>query len=114
MKLVIYEGKNVNNFLPIAYLRPTFDLRCGHGYLYEKIIRQHPGLETVFFCREYLKDTFAQRAPKGSKINDLSALDDDLLIVNGCLLIGDMKLNFDGPDGICVNPDGEIIGARVK
>ena len=114
MKLVIYEGKNVHNFLPIAYLRPTFDLRCGHGYLYEKIIRQHSGLDVAFYCRDYLTDTFAQLAPEGSTVNDMSALDDDLLIVNGCLLIGDEKLNGDGPDGICVDGDGDIVCARVK
>ena len=39
MKLVIFEPENFHNFYPVAYLRPTFELRCGHSLLYEKIMR---------------------------------------------------------------------------
>jgi len=54
MKLVIFEPEKFYNFYPIAYLRPTFELRCGHSLLYEKIIRSHPGLPVFFFCRDCL------------------------------------------------------------
>ncbi|MBN2289564.1 MAG: hypothetical protein JXQ83_09555 [Candidatus Glassbacteria bacterium] len=113
MKLVIFEGNNFCNFFPIAYLRPTFELRCGHSLLYEKILRNHPGLPACFFCRDHLAGTFAGRAPAGSTVNDLAALDDDLLIFNGSLLLEDFRLEAAGPDQAGVSPEGELLYARV-
>jgi UDP-N-acetylglucosamine diphosphorylase / glucose-1-phosphate thymidylyltransferase / UDP-N-acetylgalactosamine diphosphorylase / glucosamine-1-phosphate N-acetyltransferase / galactosamine-1-phosphate N-acetyltransferase len=114
MKLIIFEGRNYSSFYPIAYLRPTFELRCGQSLLYEKILRNHPGLTPAFFCREHLKDTFASRAPHGSSINDPAALDDSLLIFNGNLLAGDFRYPASGPDEVCLSPAGEVLCARIS
>jgi len=114
MRLVIFEDRNFHNFFPIAYLRPSFELRCGHSCLYEKIIRNHPGLPVAFFCREYLKETFSARAPRGSVVNELSILEDDLLIFNGNLLLGKFRLEAEGPDQVGLNPQGELLWARVS
>jgi len=113
MKLVIFEGKKHYNFFPIAYLRPTFELRCGHSLLYEKIIRNHPGPAVAFFCRDYLADTFAGRAPEGSTINDLSSLKDDLLVFNGNLLLEDFRLEAQGPEEVGLTAEGKLLYARV-
>ncbi|MEA2064406.1 MAG: putative sugar nucleotidyl transferase [Gemmatimonadota bacterium] len=114
MKLVIFEGKKSYNFFPIAYLRPTFELRCGHSLLYEKILRNHPGTTASFFCRDYLEETFSQRAPGGSTVNDMASLDDDLLILNGnLLLLNNFSLDAKGPEEAAVTSDGELLYARV-
>ncbi|HUU28285.1 MAG TPA: putative sugar nucleotidyl transferase [archaeon] len=114
MRLVIFEGDNFYNFFPIAYLRPTFELRCGHSLLYEKIIRNHPGLAVSFFCRDYLAETFSARCPEGSAVNDLRSLKDDLLVFNGNLLVKKFKLHPQGPEEIALSEDGEILYSRIK
>jgi len=114
MKLVIFEPENSFNFYPIAYLRPTFELRCGHSLLYEKIIRNHPGLPVSFFCRDYLAETFAGRVPEGATVNDTAGLDDDLLVVNGCILSGGWKMDRDGGEEAGMSPEGELLYARIS
>ncbi len=113
MRLVIFEPENYRNFFPIAHLRPTFALRCGTGPLYEKIIRNHPGLPVSLFCRGYLQATFAPQVPAGCTVNDLCSLNDDLLVINGNLLIGEWMLESDGPGTAGVTPDGELLYARI-
>ena len=114
MKLVIFEPENIHNFYPVAYLRPTFELRCGHSLLYEKIMRNHPGLPVSFFCRDCLAETFACRAPEGSTVNDPAGLEDDLLVINGCILSGGWKLERDGGEEAGVSPQGELLYARIS
>ncbi|OGG02602.1 MAG: hypothetical protein A3F83_15945 [Candidatus Glassbacteria bacterium RIFCSPLOWO2_12_FULL_58_11] len=114
MKLVIFESESFYNFFPIAYLRPTFELRCGHLKLYEKIIRNHPGPPAAFFCRHYLAETFALRAPAGSTINDPVSLDDNLLVFNGQLLVNDWMLESAGEEEVGLSERGEVLYARIK
>ncbi len=114
MKLVIFEPENFYNFYPIAYLRPTYELRCGHSLLYEKIIRNHPGLSVSFFCRDCLAETFSSRAPEGASVNDLAGLDDDLLVVNGCILAGNWNLERDGGEEIGMSPEGDLLYVRIS
>jgi UDP-N-acetylglucosamine diphosphorylase/glucosamine-1-phosphate N-acetyltransferase len=114
MRLVIFEGKKFYNFFPIAYLRPTFELKCGHTYLYEKIIRNHPALPVSFFCREYLADTFSSRMPKSASVNDLASLKDDLLVFNGSLLVADFRLEAQGNEEAALNEDGDLLYARIN
>ncbi len=113
MRLVIFEPENYRNFFPIAHLRPTFALRCGASQLYEKIIRNHPGHAVSLFCRNTLTDTFAATAPDSCAVNELATLDDDLLVINGNLLIGEWMLECDGPETVGVTGDGELLYARI-
>ncbi|HLA41670.1 MAG TPA: putative sugar nucleotidyl transferase, partial [Candidatus Glassbacteria bacterium] len=66
-----------------------------------------------FFCRDYLTETFALRAPEGAAVNDLSTLDDDLLIINGQLLVGAWMLESDGEEVAGFSSEGELLYARV-
>lgn len=113
MHLVIFEPENYRNFFPIAHLRPTFALRCGTGPLYKKIIRNHPGHSVSLFCRDFLADTFATTVPDDCTVNELASLDDDLLVINGNLLIGAWMLESDGPEAAGVTEDGELLYARI-
>ncbi len=113
MKLVIFEDRHYRRFLPIAWLRPVFELRCGHGPLYEKILRNHPGLPVAFFCRDYLAETFAARAPQGATVNDPAALEDDLLVFGGSLLAGDFRLDSRGREELLLDAEGELLCARI-
>jgi UDP-N-acetylglucosamine diphosphorylase / glucose-1-phosphate thymidylyltransferase / UDP-N-acetylgalactosamine diphosphorylase / glucosamine-1-phosphate N-acetyltransferase / galactosamine-1-phosphate N-acetyltransferase len=114
MRLVIFEPENFRNFFPIAHLRPTFALRCGASLLYEKTIRNHPGLPVSMFCRDSLTETFAGDMPPGCSLNELATLENDLLIINGNLLIGEWMLESHGPEAVGVTADGELLYARIS
>ena len=112
MKLGIFEDSKFADLYPLTFLRPTFELRCGHASLAEKIVRAFPDTQVAFFVRDHLKSTFQQGAV-GLAVNDLSALQDDLLLVNGRWLFPEGKPELDGDEevGIC---DEAVAYARLK
>jgi UDP-N-acetylglucosamine diphosphorylase/glucosamine-1-phosphate N-acetyltransferase len=83
MKIAFFEDEYFENFLPLTYTRPTYDLRCGTSKLYEKIVGLFPSVEYVFFTRDYLAPIYAEQ---GVPTNKLESLDDDILLINGSLL----------------------------
>jgi len=89
MRLVIYEDAVFDQLYPLTYMRPIFDLRCGHTLLREKIERAAGQRAGVLFVRDWLRDLCAARTT--ATVNDLDALQgDDLVLVNGrCLWVGD-------------------------
>ena len=112
MKLCIFEDNTFENFYPITLTRPSFDLRCGHTLLYEKILRAFPDTETCFFVRDWIAPTFRKRV-EGKSVNDLSALNDDILIINGCTLFIDTDIQAEGDEEIGIM-DNTLVYARVK
>ncbi|HOX36811.1 MAG TPA: putative sugar nucleotidyl transferase [Candidatus Brocadiia bacterium] len=111
MKLVIFEDQSFDNFYPLTYLRPVFELRCGATLLMEKMRRLHPGAEAVYFMRAALRDTFLQRYP-GARVNDLDAIrSDDCLFANGRLLLAATALPG-GPSAVCMAGD-QVAFARA-
>jgi len=92
MKLVIFEDTLFDNFYPLTYMRPVFDLRCGRTTLREKIERATGTAASALFVRDWMASVTA--AKNDTAVNDLSALrgGDDILLVNGrCLWLGDAK-----------------------
>ena len=91
MKLVIFEDATFDNFYPLTYMRPVFDLRCGQTTLREKIERAAGGAAGALFVRDWLAALTA--AKSDVPVNSMDALKgDDLLLVNGrCLWVGDAK-----------------------
>ena len=112
MKLCIFEDNTFENFYPITLTRPVFELRCGHTLLYEKILRAFPDMETCFFLRPQLAPTFRKKV-EGNSVNNLSALNDDVLIINGRTLFMDTDIQADGDEEIGVMED-TLVYARVK
>ena len=84
MNLAFFEDDLYENFLPLTCTRPVYDLRCGIDELHKKICRMFPGAKRVYFTREYLAPTFKKKF--GAPVNEVGALDDDTVFVNGCLL----------------------------
>ncbi|NOZ20461.1 MAG: hypothetical protein GXP25_05160 [Planctomycetes bacterium] len=103
MKLCIFEDEKFDNLYPLTYLRPVFELKCGATSLEEKIIRAFPGADVCYFVREWIVESYKARA-NGRPVNDMAALmGDDLLMVNGRLLMKDVDLSVEGEDevGVC-------------
>ena len=101
MKLCIYEDANSENFYPLTYLRPVFELKSGWTTLREKIVRRFKAAPVCTFVREWIEPTY--KAVAGAPVNDMSALKGDVLFVNGRLLLIDTKLELNGPEeaGVC-------------
>ncbi|MCG3179957.1 MAG: hypothetical protein BIFFINMI_02311 [Phycisphaerae bacterium] len=87
MKLVIFEDDCFENFYPLTYPRPIFELRCGALSLAAKVERQVGQKADAYLVRDYLVETFSARAG-GAKVNDLSGIapGEEVLFVNGRLL----------------------------
>ncbi|MBK7258656.1 MAG: hypothetical protein IPI01_12815 [Ignavibacteriae bacterium] len=52
--LCIFEDGQYANLLPLAALRPVWDLRCGILTLGQKIEHSWPGSKVRLACRSYL------------------------------------------------------------
>lgn len=113
MNVIIFEDQEFNNLYPISYLRPVYELKCGHTTLREKIERMIGTASYFYFMRDYLAPVFAKKMGK-EKVNQIGALrSDDLLIINGKLLAIDFKIDLDGPEevGMAAN---QLVYVRIK
>lgn len=82
MKLILFEDAAFQHFYPLTYVRPAFDLRCGHTTLREKIERAFAQPADAVFVREWLREAYASRDT--ATVNSLDALKgDDLVLING-------------------------------
>jgi len=113
MRLIIYEDETYDHFYPLTFLRAIFELRCGATTLAAKVRRVAPEAEVAYFARDILADVLRQRLD--GPVNDPTALSgDDLLLVNGRLLLLDPSLlPAEGPEELLVCDDG-ILAARIK
>lgn len=112
MKVVIFEDQKFDNLYPLTYLRPVYELKCGHTTLREKIERLMGKTSFSYFMRDYLAPVFSKKYG-AEKVNQPGALKDDLLLINGRLLAIDFKLPLDGAEEVAM-ADGQIVYARLK
>ncbi len=108
--VAVFEDNLYQNFLPLAYSRPVFELRCGIYSFLERITLQYPDTEVNLFCREYLKNLTAESHPHS--INETVSNDKGCLFINGRLLTS-TPIPIAGKEeiGIC---DDEIVYARLS
>jgi len=82
MKLVVFEDDQFDRFLPVAWLRPVFELKSGAVTLVEKIGRAVGGDAAAVLVRDYLAPTVGKRDTH-TAVNDLSSCaGDEVLFVN--------------------------------
>ena len=107
MRLILFEATGSENLYPLTYLRATFELRCGHSSLGDKIRRAAGAVtDTAYFVRDMIAPTAGQRF-QGCKVNDFAALKgEDLLLVDGRILALD---GLPIPDGEGVVLDGDSV-----
>ena len=114
--ICIFEDDRCENLLPIVYLRPVFELRCGINLLREKLERAYPGSKVHLVCRDYLADTVKEKT-KAASVNDLRAIgEEDCLFLNGGLLAGNdlaEKIPLEGPEKIGLK-EGVLVYARLR
>ncbi len=87
MQFCIYEDSAFSSFLPLVYLRPVFDLRCGIFTLSERIDRLLPSPDRFYAPRTSLLPLVRQTRP----VDPAEKAGDPLVLVNGRAL-GDEDL----------------------
>jgi len=111
--ICIVEGEFYTRLLPLVYLRPEYDLRCGILTLREKILKRFPNLPVTLHCRGYLAELVKQQNP-GLLINEIKGK--STLFINGRVLMDDKlskTLMQGGTDSIFVK-ENSIIAANVS
>lgn len=114
MHVCIFEGIYFERLLPLTFLRPTFEQRCGITSLKDKILRHFPNVKVTLHCRSYLADFLAEKYPN-YEINSISSK--ECLFVNGRVLAeGDFlqKLDLNNPNDILFVNGETIVAAKVS
>jgi len=115
MNIAFFEDDRFENFLPLTYTRPVYELRCGTSQLYKKTGRVLPWAKQVFFTRDYLAPSYSKHV-QGS-VNKVEALNGDTVFVNGGLLPSEtLKSAIEACAGknVLVLHDGRLAFAYLK
>ena len=125
IKIGIYEDQLVENFYPLTYTKAIFDLRTGIFDLKNRIIHYlKPEKELIFFVRNYLKTLYKHRLEEELTnykiiVNDLSDIDDEVLFINGRVLMIEKSLNeikkcIDKNKEFILLKNSSVLAFRVK
>jgi len=87
MIVALFEDEMYENFLPLTYTRPVFELRSGMFSFRERIEKTFHDQRIALFTRDYLAPTFRKKVH--APVNRLEVLDDDVLMVNGALVVNE-------------------------
>jgi len=114
-KLVLYEDEKAQNFLPISYTRPVYDIKCGALTLREKAEMGIEHEKEALFLRPHLAEVMRERT--GLPINDPGALEGEVVLVNGRAVISSevaRRVEELEPGKALVNEKGELVAAKVR
>jgi len=111
--IMIYEDTGFKNLLPLTYLRPVYDLRCGILTLKQKFEFFFPDSKIIFHCRPYLENSIKEKYKK-SLVNDFKG--NSILFVNGRLLINKEVAHKirNLKEGIILSSDNQIVAVKIK
>jgi UDP-N-acetylglucosamine diphosphorylase/glucosamine-1-phosphate N-acetyltransferase len=108
--LCVFEDDSYQNFLPLTYNRPVYELRCGIFSFLERIVLQYPDTEINLFCREYLNNVIAENHPHS--VNKIKSNNKGCLFINGRLLLS-TPIAIAGKEEIGINGN-TIVYARLN
>jgi len=115
MIIAVFEDEFYENFLPLTYTRPVYECRTGMLNILERIQRLFQESKLICLTRNYLAPTFKKRVTH--PVNDLKAVDDDLLLINGTLLMNDntkqLIMKKLAPN-VLMTQDGRIASAHLS
>jgi len=83
LQIAFFENDNSDQFRPLTYLRPSFELVCGRFSLRERITRWFQATHWFAFLRDSLADSYQEAHPK-ARVNELDKLSKaPTLLING-------------------------------
>jgi UDP-N-acetylglucosamine diphosphorylase/glucosamine-1-phosphate N-acetyltransferase len=107
--ICIFEDGTYQNFLPLAYNRPVYELRSGIYSFLDRIVLQYPDTEINLFCREYLNDLVSESY--SYSVNKIKNNNKGCLFINGRLLMS-TPISVSGKEEIGIM-DNTIVYARL-
>ncbi len=114
-KLFIFEDDKYENFYPLTYNRPVYELLCGILKLKDKLIKLYPEVEVILLCRDYLAEVLKQKS--SFKVNRFSIKKEDrLLFLNGRILAEEklpLKINYSENERGFTHK-GELVALSLK
>jgi UDP-N-acetylglucosamine diphosphorylase/glucosamine-1-phosphate N-acetyltransferase len=82
-RIAFFEDAAAENFRPLTWLRPVFELRCGHYTVRERMLSAFPQAEWGALVRPYLAEAYREEHPS-ARVNDEPWLSGGAtLLVNG-------------------------------
>ena len=112
--ICIFEDAGYARLLPLVYIRPVYNLRCGILSLKEKIFHAYPGAKFALHCRSYLADSMQLRNP-GVPVNDVP--DGSCLFLNGRVVAGRKfvkQIPWKGERDVAYVQGDDLVAARVS
>jgi UDP-N-acetylglucosamine diphosphorylase/glucosamine-1-phosphate N-acetyltransferase len=85
MLVCLFEDEYFENFLPLTYTKPLFELKSGIFSIRERVQRIFQDYPLILSTRDYLTSSF--RWKTSNPINNPDAIDDDIILVNGGLIV---------------------------
>ena len=83
MRLALFEDQASAGFVPIAWMRPVFELLCGQFSLRERLLRCQCVSEWGAFLRPFLAEMYEEAQPE-ARVNDFKWLGHEpTLLING-------------------------------
>ncbi len=79
--ICIYEDQTTENFGPLIYTRPVWELRCGAFTFSDKIMQQIGDTDIAFRCRYNIKNHYVEKT--NWKWLELAEVTKDTLFING-------------------------------
>lgn len=107
--ICIVEDEKYENLLPLVYMRPVYDLRCGILTLREKIENSFPSAKVFLHCRKYLEEK-VKEINKNVAVNNLSGLD-SCLFVNGRVILNSKTIKQISKKGDALYFSGDVFVA---
>lgn len=95
--ICLVEDEKYENLLPLVYMRPVYDLRCGILTLKEKIEKLFPKAKIFLHCRKYLEEK-VKEINKNLLVNNLNGLD-SCLFVNGRVILNSSTIKQISEEG---------------
>ena len=83
MIVLLFEDENFENFFPLTYTRPVFELRSGMLTVLERVERLFHDFRLLLFTRDYLLATLKSRV--SHPVDTINKIDDEALLINGTL-----------------------------
>ena len=112
-RLFIFEDDKFDQFFPLTYTRPVYDLLFGMTSTGSMIGSLFPSVQETLLCRDYMTGVLKERMGQAVYVNHLeAAADDEVLVVNGRLLPSSglrQELGASGEDQLLV-AKGDIVG----
>jgi UDP-N-acetylglucosamine diphosphorylase / glucose-1-phosphate thymidylyltransferase / UDP-N-acetylgalactosamine diphosphorylase / glucosamine-1-phosphate N-acetyltransferase / galactosamine-1-phosphate N-acetyltransferase len=112
-RIAFFEDNLAENFRPLSFLRPVFELRCGHFSVRERVQTGLGLTEWGAFVRPQLADVYREEFPQ-ARVNDDSWLRaGSTVLINGRWL-GDISTIANLTAGQAVICDGTIVAIAIE